>query len=93
MIPSGLFLSEALTRGQQWGGCDTRGPGKEAISPSLLGKPHRPMAAGVQSVTLSSPLPPFQGFLLISTDLKYEMSLKQQPSFHDWEGLNLISGQ
>uniref|UniRef100_A0A8C7BZJ9 Bactericidal permeability-increasing protein n=1 Tax=Neovison vison TaxID=452646 RepID=A0A8C7BZJ9_NEOVI len=44
-------------------------------------------------VTLSSFLPPFQGFLLISTDLKYETSLKQQPSFHGWEGLNLISGQ
>lgn len=48
MISSGLFLSEALTRGQQWGGCDPRGPGKETISPSLLGKPHRPMAADVK---------------------------------------------
>uniref|UniRef100_A0A8C0Q8V5 Bactericidal permeability-increasing protein n=2 Tax=Canis lupus familiaris TaxID=9615 RepID=A0A8C0Q8V5_CANLF len=35
----------------------------------------------------------FEGFLLISTDLKYETSLKQQPSFHGWEGLSLMSGQ
>ncbi|XP_047642401.1 BPI fold-containing family C protein isoform X2 [Phacochoerus africanus] len=33
-----------------------------------------------------------EGFLLISTDLKYETSLKQQPSLHGWESLNLISG-
>uniref|UniRef100_A0A671EE45 Bactericidal permeability-increasing protein n=1 Tax=Rhinolophus ferrumequinum TaxID=59479 RepID=A0A671EE45_RHIFE len=32
-------------------------------------------------------------FILISTDLKYETSLKHPPSFHGWEGLNLISGQ
>ncbi|KAK1341542.1 hypothetical protein QTO34_017957 [Cnephaeus nilssonii] len=32
-------------------------------------------------------------FLLISTDLKYETPLKQQPSFYGWEGLNLINGQ
>ncbi|XP_036313310.1 BPI fold-containing family C protein isoform X2 [Pipistrellus kuhlii] len=32
-------------------------------------------------------------FLLISTDLKYETPVKQQPSFYGWEGLNLINGQ
>ncbi|XP_026355514.1 BPI fold-containing family C protein [Ursus arctos] len=42
---------------------------------------------------VNSDIEVFEGFLLISTDLKYEMSLKQQPSFHGWEGLNLISGQ
>ncbi|XP_004418131.1 PREDICTED: BPI fold-containing family C protein [Ceratotherium simum simum] len=34
-----------------------------------------------------------EDFLLISTDLKYETSLKQQPSFPGWEELNLIPRQ
>ncbi|XP_004480867.1 BPI fold-containing family C protein [Dasypus novemcinctus] len=34
-----------------------------------------------------------EGFLLISTDLKYEETLKQQPSFRGWERLNLFNGQ
>uniref|UniRef100_A0A4X1SW60 Bactericidal permeability-increasing protein n=1 Tax=Sus scrofa TaxID=9823 RepID=A0A4X1SW60_PIG len=42
---------------------------------------------------VSSDIEVLEGFLLISTDLKYETSLKQQPSFHGWESLNLISGQ
>ncbi|XP_033089831.1 BPI fold-containing family C protein [Trachypithecus francoisi] len=42
---------------------------------------------------VNSDIEVLQGFLLISTDLKYETSSKQQPSFHGWEGLNLISGQ
>ncbi|EHH20174.1 hypothetical protein EGK_02973 [Macaca mulatta] len=42
---------------------------------------------------VNSDIEVLEGFLLISTDLKYETSSKQQPSFHGWEGLNLISGQ
>uniref|UniRef100_A0A8C9K7V0 Bactericidal permeability-increasing protein n=1 Tax=Panthera tigris altaica TaxID=74533 RepID=A0A8C9K7V0_PANTA len=42
---------------------------------------------------VNSDIEVFEGFLLISTDLKYETSLKQQPSFHGWEGLNFINGQ
>ncbi|XP_039734212.1 BPI fold-containing family C protein [Pteropus medius] len=42
---------------------------------------------------VNSDIEVLEHFLLISTDLKYETSLKQQPSFHGWEGLNLISGQ
>ncbi|XP_024208477.2 BPI fold-containing family C protein isoform X2 [Pan troglodytes] len=42
---------------------------------------------------INSDIEVLEGFLLISTDLKYETSSKQQPSFHGWEGLNLISGQ
>ncbi|XP_058424470.1 BPI fold-containing family C protein [Diceros bicornis minor] len=34
-----------------------------------------------------------EDFLLISTDLKYETSLKQQPSFPGWKELNLIHRQ
>lgn len=75
------------------GGCDTVGPGKKSSPPHPSGRPRHPMAAGAQSLTLSSLLHPFQHFILISTDLKYETSLKHQPSFHGWEGLNLISGQ
>ncbi|XP_062932263.1 BPI fold-containing family C protein [Cynocephalus volans] len=41
---------------------------------------------------VNSDIEVLEDFLLISTDLKYETSLKQQPSFHGWEGLNLISG-
>ncbi|KAM6214142.1 BPI fold-containing family C protein [Rhynchocyon petersi] len=33
-----------------------------------------------------------EGFLLISTDLKYEQNLKQQPNAYGWENLNLING-
>ncbi|XP_024587942.1 BPI fold-containing family C protein [Neophocaena asiaeorientalis asiaeorientalis] len=42
---------------------------------------------------VNSDIEVLEGFLLISTDLKYKTSLKQQPSFHGWEALNLISGQ
>ncbi|XP_057598292.1 BPI fold-containing family C protein isoform X1 [Hippopotamus amphibius kiboko] len=42
---------------------------------------------------VNSDIEVLEGFLLISTDLKYKTSLKQQPSSHGWEGLNLISGQ
>ncbi|XP_054181433.1 BPI fold-containing family C protein isoform X2 [Homo sapiens] len=42
---------------------------------------------------VNSDIEVLEGFLLISTDLKYETSSKQQPSFHVWEGLNLISRQ
>ncbi|XP_036758735.2 BPI fold-containing family C protein isoform X1 [Manis pentadactyla] len=42
---------------------------------------------------INSDIEVFEGFLLISTDLKYETSLKQQPSFHGWEGLSLMHGQ
>ncbi|XP_032122804.1 BPI fold-containing family C protein isoform X2 [Cebus imitator] len=41
---------------------------------------------------VNSDIEVFEGFLLISTDLKYETSSKQHPSFHGWEGLNLING-
>ncbi|XP_078195299.1 BPI fold-containing family C protein isoform X2 [Callithrix jacchus] len=41
---------------------------------------------------VNSDIEVLEGFLLISTDLKYETSSKQHPSFHGWEGLNLISG-
>ncbi|XP_007165780.2 BPI fold-containing family C protein [Balaenoptera acutorostrata] len=47
-----------------------------------------------QNISLvNSDIEVLEGFLLISTDLKYKTSLKQQPSFHGWEALNLISGQ
>ncbi|XP_010992482.3 BPI fold-containing family C protein [Camelus dromedarius] len=42
---------------------------------------------------VNSDIEVLEDFLLISTDLKYETSLKQQPSFHGWEGLNLMSGR
>ncbi|XP_045408972.1 BPI fold-containing family C protein [Lemur catta] len=42
---------------------------------------------------VNSDIEVLEGFLLISTDLKYETSSKRQPSFHGWEGLNLISRQ
>uniref|UniRef100_A0A673TDJ3 Bactericidal permeability-increasing protein n=1 Tax=Suricata suricatta TaxID=37032 RepID=A0A673TDJ3_SURSU len=42
---------------------------------------------------VNSDIEVFEGFLLISTDLRYDTSLKQQPSSHGWEGLNFISGQ
>ncbi|XP_066866160.1 BPI fold-containing family C protein isoform X3 [Kogia breviceps] len=42
---------------------------------------------------VNSDIEVLEGFLLISTDLNYKTSLKQQPSFHGWEALNLISGQ
>ncbi|XP_037703276.1 BPI fold-containing family C protein [Choloepus didactylus] len=41
---------------------------------------------------VNSDIKVLEGFILISTDLKYEPSLKQQPSFHGWEGLNLLKG-
>ncbi|XP_006092780.2 BPI fold-containing family C protein isoform X1 [Myotis lucifugus] len=42
---------------------------------------------------VNSDIEVLEHFLLISTDLKYETPLKQQPSFYGWEGLNLINGQ
>ncbi|XP_066217343.1 BPI fold-containing family C protein [Saccopteryx leptura] len=42
---------------------------------------------------VNSDIEVLEHFLLISTDLKYEKPIKQQPSFSGWEGLNLISGQ
>nr|XP_030712003.1 BPI fold-containing family C protein isoform X3 [Globicephala melas] len=42
---------------------------------------------------VNSDIEVLEGFLLISTDLKYKTSLKQQSSFHGWEALNLISGR
>ncbi|XP_016078968.1 PREDICTED: BPI fold-containing family C protein [Miniopterus natalensis] len=42
---------------------------------------------------VNSDIEVLEHFLLISTDLKYETPLKQQPSFYGWEGLNLIGGQ
>ncbi|XP_021114006.1 BPI fold-containing family C protein isoform X2 [Heterocephalus glaber] len=44
---------------------------------------------------VNSDIEVFEGFVLISTDLKYEMSSRQQPSFHfhGWEDLNMIRGQ
>ncbi|XP_019498130.1 PREDICTED: BPI fold-containing family C protein [Hipposideros armiger] len=42
---------------------------------------------------VNSDIEVLEHFILISTDLQYETSLKQQPSFHGWEGLNLLSGQ
>nr|KAF6451777.1 BPI fold containing family C [Molossus molossus] len=42
---------------------------------------------------VNSDIEVLEHFLLISTDLKYETPLKQQPSFYGWEGLNLISGR
>ncbi|XP_045021320.1 BPI fold-containing family C protein isoform X2 [Bubalus bubalis] len=41
---------------------------------------------------VNSDIEVLEGFLLISTDLKYKTS-KQQPGFHGWEDLHLISGQ
>ncbi|KAJ1061763.1 hypothetical protein K5549_002798 [Capra hircus] len=41
---------------------------------------------------VNSDIEVLEGFLLISTDLKYKTS-KQQPGFLGWEGLHLISGQ
>nr|XP_020766386.1 BPI fold-containing family C protein [Odocoileus virginianus texanus] len=41
---------------------------------------------------VNSDIEVLEGFLLISTDLKYKTS-KQRPGFHGWEGLHLISGQ
>jgi hypothetical protein len=61
---------------------------KQPSLPHPLGKPrHTP------NWIISSSLHPVQGFLLISTDLKHEMSSKQQPSSHSWGSLNLISGR
>ncbi|XP_019807742.1 BPI fold-containing family C protein isoform X4 [Tursiops truncatus] len=42
---------------------------------------------------VNSDIEVLEGFLLISTDLKYKTSLKQQSSFHGWEALNLIRGR
>ncbi|XP_066109194.1 BPI fold-containing family C protein [Saccopteryx bilineata] len=42
---------------------------------------------------VNSDIEVLEHFILISTDLKYEKPIKQQPSFSGWEGLNLISGQ
>uniref|UniRef100_A0A8D2D3V7 Bactericidal permeability-increasing protein n=1 Tax=Sciurus vulgaris TaxID=55149 RepID=A0A8D2D3V7_SCIVU len=42
---------------------------------------------------VNSDIEVLEGFLLISTDLKYETSSKQQPSFHGWEDLSLLNGQ
>nr|XP_020038967.1 BPI fold-containing family C protein [Castor canadensis] len=42
---------------------------------------------------VNSDIEVLEGFLLISTDLKHEMSSKQQPSSHSWGSLNLISGR
>ncbi|KAM8777423.1 BPI fold-containing family C protein [Rhynchonycteris naso] len=42
---------------------------------------------------VNSDIEVLEHFLLISTDLKYEKPIKQQPSFSGWEGLNLISEQ
>uniref|UniRef100_A0A5F9CD28 Bactericidal permeability-increasing protein n=1 Tax=Oryctolagus cuniculus TaxID=9986 RepID=A0A5F9CD28_RABIT len=42
---------------------------------------------------VNSDIEVLQSFLLISTDLRYEASLKQQPSLAGWKDLNLLSGQ
>ncbi|KFO27610.1 BPI fold-containing family C protein isoform X2 [Fukomys damarensis] len=42
---------------------------------------------------VNSDIEVLEGFVLISTDLKYEMSSRQQPSFHGLGDLNLIRGQ
>ncbi|KAM5289329.1 BPI fold-containing family C protein [Ctenodactylus gundi] len=42
---------------------------------------------------VNSDIEVLEGFLVISTDLKYEMPSKQQTSFHGWGGLDLINGQ
>ncbi|KAG3291077.1 BPI fold containing family C [Ictidomys tridecemlineatus] len=42
---------------------------------------------------VNSDIEVLEGFLLISTDLKYESPSKQQPSFHGWEDLSLLNGQ
>ncbi|KAM6153252.1 BPI fold-containing family C protein [Erethizon dorsatum] len=42
---------------------------------------------------VNSDIEVLEGFILISTDLKYEMSSKQQPSFHGWGDLNRIRRQ
>ncbi|KAM9228863.1 BPI fold-containing family C protein [Dugong dugon] len=41
---------------------------------------------------VNSDIKVLKGFLLISTDLKYETNSKQQPRVHGWEALNLIKG-
>ncbi|XP_036923808.1 BPI fold-containing family C protein [Sturnira hondurensis] len=40
---------------------------------------------------VNSDIEVLEHFLLVSTDLKYESSLKQPASFYGWEGLNLIN--
>ncbi|KAM5334591.1 BPI fold-containing family C protein isoform 1-T1 [Glossophaga mutica] len=40
---------------------------------------------------VNSDIEVLEHFLLVSTDLKYETSLKQPSSFYGWEGLNLIN--
>ncbi|XP_077024759.1 BPI fold-containing family C protein [Tamandua tetradactyla] len=42
---------------------------------------------------INSDIEVLEGFLLISTDLRYKPSLKQQSSFHGWEGINQLKGQ
>uniref|UniRef100_A0A8C2VGB8 Bactericidal permeability-increasing protein n=2 Tax=Chinchilla lanigera TaxID=34839 RepID=A0A8C2VGB8_CHILA len=42
---------------------------------------------------VNSDIEVLEGFILISTNLKYEMSSKQQPSFHGWGDLNRIRRQ
>uniref|UniRef100_H0VR37 Bactericidal permeability-increasing protein n=1 Tax=Cavia porcellus TaxID=10141 RepID=H0VR37_CAVPO len=39
---------------------------------------------------VNSDIEVLEGFILISTDLKYEMSSKQQPTFHGWGDVNWI---
>ncbi|XP_007946418.2 BPI fold-containing family C protein [Orycteropus afer afer] len=41
---------------------------------------------------VNSDIEVLEGLLLVSTDLKYEQNLKQQPNVHSWEDLNLING-
>ncbi|XP_069870481.1 BPI fold-containing family C protein [Dipodomys merriami] len=41
---------------------------------------------------INSDIEVLEDFLLISTDLRHETFSKQQPSFHNWGGLNLING-
>ncbi|XP_003405365.1 BPI fold-containing family C protein [Loxodonta africana] len=41
---------------------------------------------------VNSDIEVLEGFLLISSDLKYEPNLKQEPRIHSWEALNLING-
>ncbi|XP_027624836.1 BPI fold-containing family C protein [Tupaia chinensis] len=42
---------------------------------------------------VNSDIEVLEGFLLISTDMKYDTPSTQQPSAHLWEGLNLLNGQ
>ncbi|XP_050995822.1 BPI fold-containing family C protein [Acomys russatus] len=41
---------------------------------------------------VNSDIKVLEGFLLVSTDLAYETSAKQQPNRHVWGGLNLANG-